>query len=434
MSAQPHPAFQPAPQRAPRRLRPWLIAAALAAGLAGLGWWSWRSLHAARAPSLPLFKIHAGMVRVILYAHGSLGGAQPDRLAAPSLAGGMLRLSYLLPDGSLVKPGEVVARFSAAQQQFQLLKAENGLAQARASIAAARAAMRAQLEEDGYALRHARAQVQLAQLAVRQNPLLAALKARENLLQLRAARAKLEQLQRDLAGRRQSGQAMIRIQKAAEREAQLKIALARHNIAGMTLRATRAGYLSIRPNPNQNFFFTGMRLPRFHLGDQIYPGTVVAEIPDFSKLRVKATLGEENRAYLAPGEQAIVSVMGLPGRTFKARVTDVGGETGPPWDRKFHCSLALVTTAPSLRPGMSVRGRITVRQMPHALWAPAEAVFGTGGKSYVYLRHSGHFVRRPVKVLLRSETRVALGGVREGERIALVNPQSAWQRKTGGGR
>ncbi len=431
MSAQPQPALTPLTPQRPfprrRRWRFWLaLAALLLAGAAALGVWSWRRLQPTPAVSLPVFRVAYGRVRVVLYANGTLGGENPDRMAAPGIGGGGMYLSYLLPDGSLVHPGEVVARFSAAQQQYQLLQAENSVAQAQAQIASARAAMQAQAEEDRYALLNARDQVRLAQLEVRRNPILAALDARANLLKLSAAQAQLVQLQGDLAGQRQSGLAEIRIQQAAAHEAKLKVELARHNIAAMELRAHRAGYLSIQPNlHNQYFYFPGMTFPRYHLGDQVYPGNVVAEVPDLSQLRLNATLGEANRAYLAAGEQAVVSVIARPGRTIKARVINVGGVSGRPWRRQFHCTLALLDQVPGLRPGMSAEARITVKQMPHVLWAPAEAVFGTGGSAYVYLRRQGRFLRQPVKVLLRSETRVALTGLQAGDSIALVNPQAA---------
>ncbi len=427
MSAQPQPALAPvAPRHASPLRRRWLwgVAGLLAAAALSVG--VWRRLQPAAKVSLPVFRIGYGAVRVVLYAHGTLGGQNPDLLAAPGIGGGQLYLSYLLPDGTRVQPGEVVARFSAAQQQYQLLQAENDVAQAQANIASARDAMLAQAEEDSYALLDARDQVRLAELEVRRNPILAALDARANLLKLSAAQAQLRQLKSNLAGERQSGLAQIRIQEAAEHEAQLKVDLARHNIGAMELRAHRAGYFSIQPNPhNQYFYYPGMTFPRYHLGDQVYPGNLVAEIPDLSQLRLNATMGEANRAYLAAGEQAVISVIALPGRSIAARVINVGGVTGRPWNRRFHCTLALLNKVSGLRPGMSAEARITVKNLPHALWAPTEAVFGASGAAYVYVRRQGRFVRQPVKVLLRSESRVALAGVKAGDTIALINPQTA---------
>ncbi len=40
------------------------------------------------------------------------------------------------------------------------------------------------------------------------------------------------------------------------------------NIDSMTLKATAEGYVNVQRNTNMNFFFWGMQLPLFQVGDR----------------------------------------------------------------------------------------------------------------------------------------------------------------------
>lgn len=225
------PALVPYRRRSRRR---WLwaaVTAAVVAGCAAAAWYGWRAWQSAAPAAIPIFRIAPGTVRIVAYAKGTLQGGQADRLLAPSIGGAMPRISFLLPAGTEVHAGEVVVRFNTGQEQFQLAKALDAAQAARANIAAARDQARAQAIQDAYSLQHARFEVQLAKIAVRQNPLLPVLTARQNLLTLRSARAELRQWERDAAKRQASGRGMIAIQLAAAAKAQSQAAAARRRFA-----------------------------------------------------------------------------------------------------------------------------------------------------------------------------------------------------------
>ncbi len=422
------PALVPYRRRSRRRWL-WAVAtAAVAAGCAAAAWYGWRAWQSAAPAAIPSFRIEPGTVRIVAYAKGTLQGGQADRLLAPSIGGAMPRISFLLPAGTEVHAGDVVVRFNTGQEQFQLAKAVNAAQAARANIAAARDQARAQAIQDAYSLQHARFEVQLAKIAVRQNPLLPVLTARQNLLTLRSARAELRQWERDAAKRQASGRGMIAIQLAAAAKAQSQAAAARRHIAAMTLRVARAGYVAIEPDTSGMMdIFQGMTVQPYHVGAQASPGTVVAEIPDLSELRVRAHLGEAGSAYVAKGQSAEVQIEGLPGQVFPARVLRVSGLQGNVFSpgQSETCVLALRGSDPALRPGMDARARIVLSQMRHVLWVPAEALFRQNGKSIVYVRRGGAFSPQPVKVLRQGATRVAITGVRAGTVIALSNPLGA---------
>ncbi|HEV2690576.1 MAG TPA: multidrug transporter, partial [Bryobacteraceae bacterium] len=77
---------------------------------------------------------------------------------------------------------------------------------------------------------------------------------------------------------------------------------------------------------------------------------------------------------------------------------------------------------PELRPGMSTTIVITTEVLPNVDWVPAQAVFESDGRSFVYLQSGGSFTPADIKVLRRSESQVALTGLKAGQMVAMASP------------
>jgi hypothetical protein len=175
----------------------------------------------------------------------------------------------------------------------------------------------------------------------------------------------------------------------------------------------------------------GQTLPIFQVGDSVRPGMAVAQIPDLKNWEVSATIGEVDRGHLAVGQKVTLAVIALPDRQFSGALKEVGGTTGMPWDRHFEAKIAIENPSAELRPGMSSRVTITTDVLKNVLWAPAQAVFESDGRAFVYAQSGASFVPADVKMLRRSESQVALTGLSEGRVIALTSPERIRNRRAG---
>jgi multidrug efflux pump subunit AcrA (membrane-fusion protein) len=201
----------------------------------------------------------------------------------------------------------------------------------------------------------------------------------------------------------------------------------------MTLRAHRDGYVSVRGNSSGNMLFFGMILPLFQVGDQVRPGMAVAEIPDLRNWEIDAKIGELDRGHISQGQKVSISIVAVPGRAFAGHVKEIGGTTGAPWDRHFQCRIALDDPSPELRPGMSSNIVITTEQMKSVLSLPAQALFESDGRQFVYVRNGASFTPKDVTLVRRNEMRVVVSGVNEGQLVALANPTDIQKKKSAGG-
>ena len=429
------PELSPQPQkhrsRWRKRLLAWCVTGLVLGAASFYGFRSYRALTAAQQIVIPVAKVQRGDVSLAITARGELRGGNPETMTAPMMGGTELHITYLRKTGEPVKSGDVVVQFDTTEQEFKLKEAQADVAEAEQHLTQAKAERDAQQEEDRYALLKAKNDVTLAELDVRKNPLLPAIAAKQNDLALESARDHLKQVQQNLANRQATGEAGIAIQNAGRAKAEAQATTARQNIESMTLRAQRSGYVSVKQNTSTNIMFLGMTLPLYQVGDSVRPGMAVAEIPDLKNWELAAKIGELDRGHLAVNDKVAIAVIAVAGHPFHGHIKELGGTTGPFWDRHFECMIALDDPSPELRPGMSAQLTITTDELRQVLSVPSQALFESDGRTYVYVRSGGSFTPRDVKLLRRNESRAVISGLNEGQLVALANPVEMTKKSTG---
>ena len=227
------------------------------------------TLNTVEAAPLPSTRVRTGDVTFTVTADGSLQGGNSRMLTAPMAGGGTLTLTDLRKPGELVKKGDVVAQFDTTDETYKLREAESDLAEAEQQVMQAESEAKAKEEDVEYELIAARGELKQAEIEVTANAIRAALTARQNDITLAGAREKLANLERDYPQRKAAASASVAIQEAARKKAEVLADTARRNIEMMTLKAPADGYINVERNTNTNFFFTGMTLPLFQVGDQV---------------------------------------------------------------------------------------------------------------------------------------------------------------------
>lgn len=407
-----------------KRALAWLITVAVVLGVAGWGVTrAWRELQPASETPVPVTRVRRGNVAFSVVAKGSIQGGNSKSLTTPMTGSQQLVLTSLVKAGEMVSEGQVVAEFDTTEENYKLREAEADLAEAEQQVLQSQNEALAREEELNYELIKTRADVRLAEIERERNEFVPDMVAKQNDLALEATKDRLAKLERDFPERRAAAQASIAIQEAARKKAQMQADTARRNIGLMTLNAPVSGYANVERNTNSNFYFPGMLFPLFQVGDMVRPGMAVVQIPDLKTWELTAQLSEEDRGHIQMAQAAEIEIVPLPGRRFHGKVTNIGGTTGPPWNRRFECKLSLDDPVSQLRPGLSARIVVQTGAMQDVLWLPGQALFESDGRKQVYLRQpGGGFSAKDVELVRRSESQVVVKGLREGEVVALTNP------------
>ena len=368
---------------------------------------------------------------------GALKAKDSSGISAPPIAGGTLQIIKLARFGAQVQKGDVVVEFDPSQQEYNLAQNRSDLQQAEQEIVKAKADAAVQVAEDQTALLKAKFAVRRAELEVSKNELVSKIDAQKNLLALDEAKRALAQLEQDIRSHSASNEAALAISQEKRHKARLAMDQAEQNIKRMRVTAPINGLVVIHGNRDAagGFFFDGMTLPDYHVGDQVNPGSAIAEVIDISHLELSAQVGETERTLIKPGQTSTIEISALPGEKFTGKVQSVGGATSHEfWDdnaqRKFDVGIVIEGQDARLRPGFAVRLSIGGDQIAKAVSIPSEAVFEREGKKIVYCKRNRGFEAQEVQVRALSEGRAVLAGIPAGTVVALVNPEARAAQKS----
>jgi len=209
------------------------------------------------------------------------------------------------------------------------------------------------------------------------------------------------------------------------------------NIDSLVVKSPMDGFIIARENRDASggIMFSGMTLPEYKAGDNVYPGRPIADVFDISSMEIRGKINEQQRVNVAAGQSATLQSDALPGVPLTARVTAVSGaaqndfffgSTGPL--RTFDVMLKIDQADPRLRPGTSVRIELSGTKVENVLHVPRQAIFEKAGKAVVFVRMGDRFEPKIVQPTHRTEGRVALAaadGLTEGLEIAMIDPEKA---------
>jgi HlyD family secretion protein len=377
---------------------------------------------------VPVAEVRKGNLDLIVHTTGELRVTNSMVLTAPPVAGGALQITRLLHPGVPVKKGDVVFEFDPAEQHYKLEQSRSELDEADQEISKANADAAVQSAQDKVALLKARFDVRRAELDVQKNELVSAIEGKKNQLGLEQAQRALAKLQQDIQSHTVSGQASILLAKEKRNKAKLAMETATQNIGKMRVTTPMDGLVSIEKNRGDGeFFFSGMSLPDYRAGDQVQPGSAIAQVVDAQKMELLGKIDERDRSNIRVGQPVEIEFDAQPGRGFHGTVKTVGGMSVTQfWEAgmggRFDVSIQLLDLEPSLRPGLTAQVVIVGDKRTNVLYLPTQALLMKDGKRVVYVKRSKGFEQRETKVLCENESHAAIEGLAAGDKVALLDP------------
>jgi HlyD family secretion protein len=385
---------------------------------------------------IPASQVRRGDLDLKVVATGELRANHSMTLTAPSVGGGALQITRLAHTGAVVKKGDIVIEFDPSEQRYKLEQNRSELLQAEQEITKAKADAAVLAAQDKVALLKARFDVRRAALDVQKNELVSAIDGKKNQLALEQAQRVLAELEQDIKSHTASGQATIYLAQEKRNKAKLAMDQAQQNIDKMHVPAAMDGLVSIEKNRDASggFFFDGMSLPDYREGDQVQPGSGIAQVIDSREMEIISKINEHDRSNLKTGQSAEVRFDALPGHVFHGTVKTVGGMSMRQfWEAdlggKFDVSIQLSNEDSRLRPGLTAQIVILGDEKKNVLYVPRQALFLKDGKRVVYVKKGNGFEQREVTIQSEGESRAAIEGLNAGTEVALIDPTAP--RKAG---
>jgi HlyD family secretion protein len=387
----------------------------------------YRYQQAQPAAILPSAPARQGDFLVIIRCRGELKAERSVQISAPLVPN--LRISGMTPPGTNVKQGESIVRFDSSSANEQLMQKEAALRQAQATLDQALAQSKITGEQDKTDLADAGFTVERSRLEASKQEIVSRIQGEESKIDYGVAQQKLKVQEATVDLHAASDRSKIASLTRQRDQAQSDVDITKARIAQMEIKAPLSGFLIFNSNYAQGW----MNAKPFKVGDNVFAGMVLAEMPDLTTMLMDAKVEEIDRGRISDGQEVRVRIDSLPELTLNAKVHHISllAETSnefPPV-RSFRAYAGIPKPDPRLRPGMNGGMDIIINRIPRAISIPAKALFTHAGKPIVYLAANGRYKAVNVEVLARNPDEVAVKGIAGGAMVTLVDPEKKDQKK-----
>jgi HlyD family secretion protein len=247
----------------------------------------------------------SGEVRIT----GVIQAVQSVKLTVPRIQGqtSMMTLSQLIPNGSQVKEGELIATFDAAPQLDAAREAQAKFEDLGHQVEQRIAENRANAETRTSDLRQAEADLAKAELELSKGPTLSQIDLLKNEAKAAGARTHLQSLKKSMAFREKSEAAARRILELQRDRQKIAMQRAQDNIQQLEIHAPLAGMAV------HELTYRAGSMGHAQPGDQIYRGYPLVSIFETSEMQVRCTVNEPDILALLAGRPATVALDAYPG-------------------------------------------------------------------------------------------------------------------------
>jgi HlyD family secretion protein len=389
-------------------------ALALAAGLAGARW--------ATRPRETVDTAAAVRedFRIVLEATGKVDAARAFDVGPPAVKDEWdYDLAWLIPDGSRVKEGDVVARFDATTVEERLREFQAQLTTARQEREKEQRSLDLSLRQMKLDLVKAEGELQVADVEL-QVPadLRSSIEVEELRLRRELALQKAAFLRSKIEFETELVRSKLELLDVKARFAEGKIAYSEEARAKYHVKAPTQGLVQHLPKPRGG--------ERWEVGERVWMLAKILRVADLSTLRVEAWVLEADAAEMRVGQPAEITVDAIPGRVIASRVAELGGmvheKSAQDPTRVLDAYLPLEGEGlDDLRPGMTLRVRIETTKLPDRLTVPLRAVrAGDGGHWVEVSAGGGRAERRRIEIGPRNRDRVVVtSGLAAGETVVV---------------
>jgi HlyD family secretion protein len=223
---------------------------------------------------------------------------------------------------------------------------------------------------------------------------------------------------RELEGAVLGTQATLNYQQLRAQRHIARLAMLEKQVNACTIRAPHDGFV-IHANDNRRQVYIEEGMPVHQKQPLFY-------LPDLNEMEIVAQLHESIVSEVRPGMEVTVEVETFPDREMEGLVQVVSPLPTLEWRtdvRYFDAIVKIAKSPPGLRPGMTAQVEIAMPSRQHVLAVRTEAVASDDGQDVCFVVHEDGLERREVKLgqVTRELTEVT-EGLREGERIVL-NPK-----------
>jgi HlyD family secretion protein len=351
-------------------------------------------------------------------ANGVLRATSVQNYGGPPAFGRywQFQIVSMAQEGKNVKKGDLLVSFDAQRIGEDLQRFSNELDQANKELEKTKSQI--DLERQELTAKLAAAQNKLEKLRLKQktSPTIdSPIEVETDELRIEQAKREVEALNQQLEWHKKSSEANYKIIASKKARAEGALNEIKAGMENFQAKADRDGVLVYKTKWNGE---------RYQVGESIWSGQPLIEIPDLNTILAEAFVPEVDIGRVKVGQETEITIDAFPGKTYAGKVSKMGTLIRPKaWDIQNKVLDVQVTLdnldVSIMRPGMSVKTKVVTATLDNCIAIPIKAIRTTADGSVVKVKSETGWTERKVMLGDSNGTDIVItDGLKPGERIA----------------
>ncbi|MFN2567221.1 MAG: efflux RND transporter periplasmic adaptor subunit [Gemmatimonadaceae bacterium] len=331
------------------------------------------------------------------------------------------KISSIVPEGQVVKEGDVIAELDRGPIAAKLSEVTLNLQKASAQYTSAQL-------DSALNLAQAREEIRTAEYLLEEKRLAKEQAQFEAPTIKRQAEIDFEKALRGLERAKSSYQ--TKLKQAIAKMAEVGAERDQHANRLRIIQDVMNAFTVRAPSPGMVIYVREWNGKKKGVGSQWSPWDAsVATLPDLTQMESFTYVNEVDVRKIAVGQKVQISLDADPTKKLSGTVTQVAnvGEQRPNQDSKvFEVKITIAQADTTLRPGMTTSNAVETATIPNVLSIPLEAVTSDSAASYVYKVDGRRVVKQQIVTGAMNDNEIVVKrGLAKGDRVLLSVPANA---------
>lgn len=370
--------------------------------------------------TVPTLAIKQSDIQFTVIAQGELEALNSTPIVAGSRSRRPQVLSWIADQYSIVKKGDVIARFDGVPFQLEVDEAQYEMNKLMFSKLQKQREMDLSIDDFKNEEKVVGFEYLMAQKFNIDNPLLYTkiemIDAADNEEFLEAKSKHLKVMAGHYENKSKSEIGLIESQDQLQK---MKLERNQSNLEALIIKAPHDGILVLEKSWDGS-------LPQ--AGKSVFPGRKIAKLPDLAKMQAKIYVPEIEAVGLKEEQQVMIKLHAFTNETFTAKITSIS-KTAQPKQRDNPIKYFIVTAVineqdqDKLLPGQRLDAVISISENIQGIAIPIQTIFRDGDNTWVYVKQNNEFIKREVAIGLCSTSQCVIkSGLKDQDQIALIDP------------
>src|SRR4051812_4049978 len=385
-----------------------------------VAWYKWPSTASAAEASL-VAPVKQGNFKVLVTTTGELRASKFVQITGPAQAQAVnvyqTKISSIVPEGSVVKEGDVIAELDRAPVATRLNDVTLNLQKAQAEFTTAQLDSTLNLAQSREDVRTAEYLVEEKKLAQEQAKFEAPTIKRQAAIDYDKAVRALEQSKRNLDTKTKQAVAKMSSVGADLGRQQNQLKNIQEVMNSFTVKAPSSGMVIYVREWNGKKKGVGSQWNAWE--------NTVATLPDLTQMESQTYINEVDVRKIIVGQKVSISLDADPSKKLAGTVTHIAnvGEQKPNQDSKvFEVKIEIAKADTTLRPGMTTANEIETASIPNVLSIPLEAVVTEGGYQYAYKKDGSRVVKQMIETGAMNDNEIIVKRGLSKDGLVLLTP------------